>query len=249
MKKQIIFLMAILIACLSAFSQERKPEVGDWGIGFRLTGIDNITFSGNNGGFGTTYIDVRNVMNDNLVLRIGFGVDVNSITNTTSATDTTGGSTTTTETEYKLSQTAFYIAPGLEYHFTGSDRIDAYVGASLPFGLQTSEKDFNSTSVTGSSFSSLNEQTVINPGGLLLGLQGFLGFNYFFTEKFAIGAEYGLGFNYANLGGEQSTENKSSTTVGGTTTSSFSKTTTDVSRNSLNVGVSSTAGIGVLIFF
>jgi len=234
---------------LVIFAQERKPETGDWGIGFRLTGIDNISFSANSGAFGTTFLDVRKVLNDRLALRVGFGVDLNSAKSTISKSDTTGGTTTTRVDEAELSQTTLYLAPGLEYHFEGSDKIDGYIGAAIPFGFASDEKDFTSVAVNGSSFSSLNETTITTPGGMIFGLQGFLGFNYFFSEKFAIGAEYGLGLNYSARSGDATRETNQSITTGGTTTTLSSKDTSTIKSSELSVDVNSTAGIGVLVFF
>ncbi|MFB6257834.1 MAG: hypothetical protein ABEH38_03995, partial [Flavobacteriales bacterium] len=127
---------------------------------------------------------------------LGSGVDSNAYTE----------STTTSK------QSTFSIAPGIEYHLSTNSNIDPYVGLQIPLTFQgtrtvdstISKEGYDSGDKVKYDF----EETREIPGGFGFGVQGIVGFNWFVSDKVAIGMEYTLGVMSTSTGGEVSIDQK-----------------------------------------
>jgi len=86
------------------------------------------------------------------------------------------------------------------------------------------------------------------PGGLGINAGIFAGFNYFFSDNFAIGAEYTLGTSYLMTGGVVTENYQLTVTPNGPvipkTTTSYIETNTD-----LNVKLRATGGVNISVFW
>ena len=82
-------------------------------------------------------------------------------------------------------------------------------------------------------------------GGSHFGLDLLAGFNFFFTDNFALGGEFSWGFHSTKMGGDYTTE--TSVTSAGTTVTTKGAGNSTVSSAGLRVG--STAGVNASIFF
>lgn len=116
---------------------------------------------------------------------------------------------------------AFIVGGGLEKR-KGNTRVQGYYGGQLMIGiLGGSSSDYtygatmDSTNVAngiivdenGTTGSSQRATETSNGGTFLIGLNGFIGVEWFIFPKVSVGAEYGWGFNMASTGeGETTTE-------------------------------------------
>jgi len=175
-------------------------------------------------------------------VRIGFGI--NTINNRSNQVDSVGQSRVDYDSTF--TRTDFYIAPGLERHLQGSRKLDPYVAANVVLGIRgksTSSINIETSDTIGVS----TVQTDIErAGGTVFGLTATGGFNYFFSKRLSVGAEYSFGFVTRSDGGDftevtVSTSNSGAQTVDRTTGS-------DLTRNT-GLAMSSTAGITLSWFF
>lgn len=234
MKKVLLSALALVIATC-AFAQKKKkvvpvdtglkPGKGLYGVGLRLSAFNATAINAWNA---NAFINsseglARYYVTDKIVARVGLGINNFSakFDTTLSQKSAFGGTDpafkdkiTTTVTKGSRSQTSsgFLLNPGLEYHFAGTDKLDPYVGAQISFGKRgdttlTTSKDISRTLDENSLNlgASKTVTKVVTPGGTLFGFAGIVGFNYFFADKFAVGAEYSLGFLNSNVGGKQIT--------------------------------------------
>ncbi len=91
------------------------------------------------------------------------------------------------ETKDKSRSFSIAVAPGIEKHMAGTDRLSPYVGAYVNIGytsetekMETQEGDKVGTDITKS-------------GTLNLGLNGVAGFDYYIAEQLYLGTEIGFG--------------------------------------------------------
>lgn len=108
-----------------------------------------------------------------------------------SATDIMlGGDDGTTELKMNMSEFNIQIAPGIERHFPGTDRLSPYYGAEALIGfMNTREKE---EFLVGDD---IEEGTVKN-GSLTLGANAICGVDYYFHDNIYIGAELGFGLQF-----------------------------------------------------
>jgi hypothetical protein len=115
---------------------------------------------------------------------------------------------------------SFVVGAGLEKR-KGNTRLQGYYGADFMFGLlgggsstytygmtmdSTNVANGNIVDENGASGSSRTTESK-NGNTLMIGLNGFIGVEYFIASKISIGAEYGYGFSMASTGnGETTTE-------------------------------------------
>ncbi len=214
MKKSILLLF-IAMFVTSLTQAQIKPVAGDISLGFQITGLANIAFNE----WGTDEFDVPQILGryylaDNLAIRARIGL---SIQNTGSEFSVSyidsvrfpEARRVDSATNSTFSGSGFSITPGAEYHLgSEASKLDPYVGAEIPFAIQgasTSEVDLNYTQSNADNAPLYKEDLNIvtkRDGGLSVGLSLIGGFNYFFSEKFAIGAEYSIGFLYTKVGGD-----------------------------------------------
>ncbi|CAM3757015.1 hypothetical protein FLGE108171_13775 [Flavobacterium gelidilacus] len=208
------------------------PEAGDWAISFNADGIfeyignsfngntnnnaPNVNYIRNNSFVGKKFITDKNAYR--VIANLGFG----------SSTNTAPVGTNTSE----IKNTGFDLAAGLGKEWRkGTTRLQGFYGADALLTANSSSTETTDTDTTTGAFVS----SVESKSGLALGLgvQGFLGAEYFIFPKFAIGAQYTYRVGF-DLRGKSET-----TTQFGTSPS----TTTDGGKSSNfglgNVGIAS----------
>jgi hypothetical protein len=262
--KKIALALFLAAGLTTATQAQLKPEAGSIGFGFRINGIANTALSNwtNTGLAGETIVDPlgllgaptsvnslvpqemffgRYYISSGLAVRVGLGI--NSMSMNWTSVDTVVATPTTTNT--KTSAFSFGINAGIEKHFaSAASKLDPYAGAQISFASIGSVKQSSDVAVGGTTpFSSKIENVL--PGGSHFGLDLLAGFNYFFTDNFALGAEFSWGYHTTKMGGDY-TSTITSTNAGVTTTTTGTGSST-ISKGGLRVG--STAGVNASIFF
>lgn len=165
------------------------PAAGDWAISFNADGIFEYAGNAFNGNTGNNAPFVDYVTNNafvgkkfitdktayRVVANLGFGSNTNEFPS---------GSNTA---EFKNS--GFDLTAGLGKEWRrGSTRLQGFYGADALINVSSSTNEQTFTDTTTGTF---QNSTEFKSGlGLGLGVQGFLGAEYFIFPKFAIGAQY-----------------------------------------------------------
>lgn len=192
-----------------------KPAAGDISLGFQITGLGTIAIQQwNHDAFEIPELMGRYFVSDRIALRTRLGVQVqnSSAEFSDSYVDLVRFAevqTIDTAAVFSSSVFGFSLTPGAEYHLAAdASKLDPYVGAELSFGFKgatSTELDqvLERTSLDGTRLykEDLNIKTQTD-GGIAVGFNLLGGFNYFFSEKVAVGAEYSLGFGYKREGGD-----------------------------------------------
>ncbi len=232
--KKLLFAAVAVFTFGAANAQDLKskkgenylPEAGDWAISFNADGIfeyvgnafngngyndaPSVDFvNGNNAFVGKKFISDKSAYR--VVANLGFGA--------TSDTYPSGSNTN----EYKTN--GFNLALGLGKEWRkGSTRLQGFYGADAMIMVNSSKNETTSKNTTTGVFVSSTENK--SGFGFGLGVQGFVGAEYFIFPKFAIGAQYTYGVGFEIQGKSETT-----TKVG-----TDPATTTDNGKNS-NVGI------------
>jgi hypothetical protein len=231
----------IAMFCVVTFSNaQMKPEGGEWGLGFHVTGLANVAFgnwstTGLNGAVindplsilppGTTVGSLvpqnvlfgRYYLSSDLALRMTLGI--NSLSAKTHTVDSVGTGIETIDDN--TSAFSFGIGAGIEKHFaTSASRLDPYAGAEFQIGMLGSIKNemTDNTEIPSPGTNTLVTSNTTWDGGMSWSFNLLGGFNYFFSDYFAIGAEVSWGIMGMSIGGEY--VNDTETTVAGVTTTS-----------------------------
>lgn len=264
--KKVILLSLIFLGSVMISQAQVKPEAGTVGLGFRITGLFNVgLFNFQNTGLnGAPFMDPtpsgafagiatvdqlvpqemmfgRYYVTSDIAIRAGLGI--NSVNAKMNTVDSVGTDILTAES--KVSAFSFGVSAGVEKHFaTAAGKIDPYVGAQVDLGMLGKLKSETNTDITSDPIVTTNDMTELD-GGMSFGVNALAGFNYFFTDNFALGAEFSWGFNSLSVGGDWTETN--SATVGGNTTTTKAIGTSKFSASGLRVG--STSGVNASIFF
>ncbi len=206
--------LALIFAATSMVAFAQKPASGDHSFSFGVTGLSNLGVAAPH--FTGTLL-FRHYISDNMAARVGLNLSTTS--NKYSAMNDS--------IKFNSSSTSWAISLGVQHDFTGTEKLEPYIGVDLVLGGGSSKGD--STWMTG-----LGTTADTYKGGstFRFGLVPCVGFNYYFTDWFAIGAEFGYGFTSTSTGEGTYT---SSFTSGSTTTTISSKT-----------GKSGTSGLGTI---
>ncbi|MGA9639118.1 hypothetical protein [Flavobacterium sp.] len=195
--KKIIFTVAAIFAFGAMNAQDLKskrgenflPEAGDWAISFNADGIFSYVGNSFNGSAGNGAPSVgfvkansfvgKKFLTDKEALRVvanlGFGSN--------NETEVVGANNVETKT------TGFDLTAGLGKEWRrGNTRLQGFYGADALVTISSKTTDATTTATTTGTFVSSTE--VKDGFGLGLGVQGFLGAEYFIFPKFAIGAQY-----------------------------------------------------------
>lgn len=87
---------------------------------------------------------------------------------------------------------SFSIAPGIEKHFAGTNRLSPYIGAELPIGFRSSRAESADYIIEGST----NSNGYEGRSNFNIGLNGLAGVDYYFAPRFYVGFEVGAGIQY-----------------------------------------------------
>ena len=185
--KKISLLFLTCLTFTSVFAQ--KPAEGDMGFSFGLQGLDFIGATTNFGEMSTLLY--RYYLQDDLALRTRLNLTLDQSKEEFS--DTSGFST---EDIVKSNNVELNI--GLQKNWgLAMERIEPYATAEVVLG-------FGKTGISESTtvFDEDNSVKIeVDPGSTFsFGIVSHAGFNYFFTDYLALGAEFGYGFVLSSTG-------------------------------------------------
>jgi hypothetical protein len=202
------------------------PEAGDWAISIDATpllgyvqGILGSNGSSSAGSWsflnGNNVITGKYFVSDDMAYRGGISIGFSSETSRayTSELDAAGAATANLVVdEMKVSSSDIMLTGGMEWR-KGSTRLQGFYGAELGLGFgggsnvdYTYANDYTWNGTTGvvSQVNAVDGSTDINnvnnKGGVMFGLRGFIGAEYFVLPKLAVGGEFGWGLGLQTTG-------------------------------------------------
>ncbi|MCC6691493.1 MAG: hypothetical protein IT235_08175 [Bacteroidia bacterium] len=225
------------------------PEANDWSIGFDATPALNAVgrvMGGSQGTsmsnpFGSTqYIVGKMFKDEKTAYRAALGINFGSTTTKNNVYDdqvgvATPDPTKTVEDSWKSSTNSITIGAGIEKR-RGTTRLQGYYGGMLMINFGNSGSNTytygNAMSTTNAAPTSTTNwssktaaasasRTTESKGGSTfgLGLNGFIGAEYFVAPKIAVGAEYWWGIGFSSTGeGSMTSETISAGAVKSTST-------------------------------
>lgn len=231
--KKILLTVAAIFAFGATNAQDLKskkgenylPEAGDWAISFNADGIFEYvgnSFNGNTGNSAPSVDYIRNnafvgkkFITDKTAYRVIANLGFNS--NTVTDVDVLPGAIVETK------NSGFDLAAGLGKEWRrGNTRLQGFYGADALVTISSNTEKISAEDATdGSSLGSTEEKSGL---GLGLGVQGFIGAEYFIFPKFAIGAQYTYRVGFDMQGKSEFTTSPAggpSTTVEGGKNSNF----------------------------
>lgn len=269
--KRIVFSLVLFLGFAATVSAQEptadriKPAGGDFGLGFKITGLSNVGFSEwDSDHFAIPQILGRYYISDKFALRARVGLDLKNVRDRystgTDRPQVPPPITKDTVIESQIKSSNFSFFPGVEYHLASpATKIDPYVGFEAGISVMGSTTETTTTKMEDHDnnnqgqlvFSSLITQTTITPGGLGVGGNAILGFNYFFSDNFAIGAEYTIGTAYSKSGGIATTTINGLDTQPQVPSSNIysSEYTTEVLKYDMRTRIRSTGGVNISVFW
>lgn len=186
--KKIVFFSIVALLCSYGFAQ--KPVKGDKGFSFGLSGAPNLGVNTKNSPTGS--LNFKYVNSDKWTTRFGFRYGNK---NSKTKSDTTGNGIDTTNI-LKTYQWALNL--GFQHSLGKIQKLDPYVGAELFYGKTGGSYDSKIEVVSPINPNSFGDYIQLHTAdfgkGRVSGIRIFTGFNYFFTDHMAVGAEFGYGF-------------------------------------------------------
>ena len=232
--------MILLFAALTTVAMAQAPAKGAMGLtgGFGSGLLGPIS----SGPSQTGSLQFRYYVMDGMALRGGLnffalkgkGPNGTTIANTYDVQGNAISKTTTT-----LSGNGWALSVGLQKSLNVSGKLEPYFGLDFWYGggaNQSSDTKFEALKDTLGQKKGDYSQTTITPGSASnWGLKGFAGFNYWFFEKLAIGAEFGYGYAHSSVNGNKTVV---TTSAAGTT----KMVTTDATQDNTALGGLGTMG-------
>lgn len=264
MKRTVFSVIVFMMMVVTGFGQT-KPIAKDISLGFRITGLSNISFNQwSQDDFDFPQVMGRYYLTDRIAFRGRLGIDLSDVSTNfdRSIIDTENfGQAVRIDSSTSVSNSAFSFsfAPGAEYHLLAdAAKLDPYVAAEIPFsilGTNSTNLDLDvvRTDAAGTVLykEDVNVKTDVD-GGLSVGLNLIGGFNYFFSPKVAIGAEYAIGLGYKQDGGTVVVASTGTIQPTADPANILAVNSTERFQNStttLDLGVRSTAGVNISIFW
>lgn len=224
-------------------SSEFFPKAGDVGVSLVVDGlIDNISLGSISNELGQNLLFVKYYLEDDLALRLGFGVNLNSYKR--QKADSVG--LALVEEDSTFSNYFINVSAGIEKHLLPTKRLDPFIFAQLDLTFIGKTNGEINRKETTSAGTERTQRTIKQDGGLGVGLQAGAGFNYFITKRLSLGTELALMLQYAKQGGTI-TDNTIFTPVNGNSSSDFSTREDQVDTTELNVNPN--AQINISYFF
>ncbi|MEQ9187087.1 MAG: hypothetical protein RLP15_05080 [Cryomorphaceae bacterium] len=176
------------------------PNAGDWGVTVNASGIlRNIQLTSKQDLLSNSSILLRYTESNRWTFRFGLSPQLYHFNVTT--TDSVGKDLV--EFDSTSSQSSIGFRPGVEYHFSGTKRLDPYVAFDLEFGVVGGMRIGSVTNTTDTTGTSRVMRTITEDGGYSLGAKLSAGFNYFMAKRIFIGMEYGMGITNVSSGGDR----------------------------------------------
>jgi len=260
MKKLSTLLLAFAVVVTSANAQELKskkgenylPEKGDWAIGVNANGlfeyVGNLFNTAHNSAPTVTYQKGGSFVgkmftSDKQAYRVVANLAINSGKQATQFPES--GSENFINTTENVKNTGFDLSVGLGKEWRrGKTRLQGFYGADAMLYVNSSKTvtDRNNYNTTGTgergSLASTENTTQKNGMGFGLGVQGFIGAEYFIVPKISMGCQYTWGLALGITG--KATGTKTFTDVA-TPANNFS-VSAETSGSSTNFGL---GGVGI----
>ena len=242
------------------------PEAGDWAIGIDASPMLNYVgnlfgkTADNNYGNGiwaftnpNMVITGKYFVEDGLAYRAGINIGFMTRTDRALTQDLTPTATADDMVEdmRKMSSNMILLTGGMEWR-KGSTRLQGFYGAELGLGFGGGSKTTyeygnaydvpNGITSLTNAVDGLNADVteIVDKGGVMIGLRGFIGAEYFILPKLALGGEFGWGLGFQTFG-EMTTTSQRLNAAG---TAMEENTVTDRSKASaFNLGTSNGKGI------
>ncbi len=195
-------LMTVVLAGATTLAMAQKPTEGN---------PSSLEVQVNLAGEGSTVLapslKYRYFLSENLAIR--FGLNYAGSKDTENFTENADGTGATGSTEYK--ESAFSVAPGIEYHFAGTDRLSPYLGLAIAFGSGKYTETYDNSD--GTEYVDGLTGDYEAPIGVF-GFSLLAGMDFYVAENLFLGAEFGWGSTSTTI-----KEASGSVSFGGTTTS------------------------------
>ena len=239
--KKIFLSAAVIFTASCSFAQ--KPVAGESGFSFGLSGIPGIHLS--TAGTPTGTLGYRYILSEKSSLRSGVKYGYSK---TTDKSDTTGNGIDTTKITTKYN---WALSIGWQHGLGHSAKLEPYYGFDVFIDGQNSNISQKALAVSTTTpgavvgdFSTLNRRGVNK--GVGAGLRLCAGFNYFFADHFAFGAEFGYGLEYSKMTQGNATQIYQGNTFGPHGTTVFSNSS---SSKSATMETNASGMITVSVFF
>lgn len=184
MKKQILALSVIVIGATSVEAQTQyRPAGGEKNLELMLAplGGSPISMAG---------IKYRTFSSATKAMRLGVFLGFN---NSSTITQDADDDADMLELKKKASTFTIAVQPGLEKHFTGTERLSPYFGGYLDLNYTSkNEKEETQLSVGGNPEVGY---TQTKSGSLGIGLNAVAGFDYYLAKSLYVGTELGFGLS------------------------------------------------------
>lgn len=213
MKKFTLFIAALFIAgAANAQDMTSKrgvnilPEAGDISITMEANPFLNYvgTIMSADGAWGSManvnfwndgqYLQGRYFLDETKAVRAGLRIGFGSSTEKENVTDVNGDELTL---EDKTSYNAIFLNAGIEFRRGKYGRFQGYYGAELLFGIQGAKEEDQSYDAVGDEVITATDKA---GSTLTLGINGFIGVEYFFAPKVSVSGEFGWGFMLESTG-------------------------------------------------
>jgi len=207
MKNLSAFLIGLLVMISALHAQQDStldrslyPVAGDLGVTVNIAGvISNITAAPRHDLLNASTLLLRYKINDQWTFRGGLAPVIFNYKE--SRTDSAGKDLVEFDSTARRANISF--RPGIEYHFTGSRRLDPYAALDGELGLVGRFHSGAVTNVTDTTGTARFTRTITEDGGFSLGAKLSAGMNYYISKKLFVGVEYGMGVSYLSSGGDR----------------------------------------------
>ncbi|MFT5859130.1 MAG: hypothetical protein ACI865_001227 [Flavobacteriaceae bacterium] len=232
MKKSILA-VAVLLGTSATFAQDLTskkgesylPESGDWSVSIDATpllgyvqGILGSNGTASNGSWsflnGNNTITGKYFASDDMAYRGGINIGMTSTTENAYTADVASTTGALVIDEKKTTTNQIMLTGGMEWR-KGSTRLQGFYGAELGVGFGGGAKetytfgnnyDFTTNPTQNHAVDGTTDvQSTEQKGGIMFGLRGFIGAEYFVLPKLAIGGEFGWGLGLMTTGEGTST--------------------------------------------
>jgi outer membrane protein W len=196
MKKTILLLVAVAFG-FTSFAQ--KPSEGN------LLTEANFSLNQWNNEFSLPNLRFRYFLADDLALRVDLSLTGSSEENNFGTTDASG--------TQEISNSGFGMRVGAEKHWGGNDKFSPFASAMIGFGSNSRTETW--TNYDGNGYAD-GFNAEVESGGSNFGIVLAIGADYWITESFYMGTEFGWGWGSNTVDDGTATVNgTTSTTLGG----------------------------------
>ena len=220
-------LMTVVLAGATSLVMAQKPTEGNPSsleVQLNLTGANNTMIAPS--------LKYRYFLSNNLAIRFGLAYNSSKETNNFAENGDGTGALGTQE----VSSSSFGVAPGVEYHFAGTDRLSPYLGLAISIGSGKSKESWDNYADfgDGGGYADGVSAEVENPFSSF-GIELLAGADYYVAENFFLGAEFGWATNTVTQ-----KEGSVSVSIDGDTSSS-----TSPEQKSSSAGFGSVGGVRI----